>query len=119
MPSIPQPAALQDILFHELHHRFYNSLQLVSSAVGILASNHGPDEVRVLRDRIATLGGLHRTLAKPLADLDEMRDGFQGLCNSLTEGFAQGTVSLNLEAMTFPDDPMSAAERSTASSTRR
>ena len=108
MPSIPQPAfALQDILFHEMHHRFYNSLQLVSCAVGILAADHGrPDEIRVLRDRIATLGGLHRTLAKPLADLDEMRVAFEDLCTSLTLGFARGTVTLSVDVAIFPQDPL-------------
>lgn len=108
MPSIPHPVtALQDLMFHELHHRFYNSLQLVSSAVGILASDVcGPNDIRLLRDRIATLGGIHRTLARPLADLGQMRDSFEGLCVSLTEGFAHGTVTLSLDVMVFPQDPM-------------
>jgi two-component sensor histidine kinase len=108
MPSTLHPGtALQDILFHELHHRFYNSLQLVSAEVGILASaQRRPDEIRALRDRIALLGGLHRTLARPLADLAEMRNAFAGLCTTLTRGFARGTVTLSVDAMIFPEDPM-------------
>lgn len=107
MPNIPDSdSRLQDILFHELHHRFYNSLQVVSAAVGLLADHRHPEEIALLRDRIGTLGALHRTLARPLVDLADMRAAFEELCTSLTRGFARGKVTLRLERMTFPRDPM-------------
>lgn len=108
MNSTPNTGSrFQEILFHELHHRFYNSLQLVSAAVGSLtADEHRLHDVTVLRDRIATLGSLHRALARPLADLADMRLVFEEVCDSLTCGFDHGQVLLCLDTMTFPQDPM-------------
>ncbi len=108
MQSIPNcDSRLQEVMFHELHHRFYNSLQIVSAAVGSLASDRrGPHDLAQLSDRIATLGELHRTLARPLADLADMLAAFSEVCSSLIRGFARGQVTLCLKTMTFPSDPM-------------
>jgi two-component sensor histidine kinase len=100
-------SCLQEVLFHELHHRFYNSLQLVSSMLGTLASDHKqPEEIRLLQDRIGMLGGLHRTLSKPLVDVPDMQAAFTTLCASLTHGFARDDVTLNVEAAVLPNDPL-------------
>jgi len=105
--SSPSGSGLQEILFHELHHRFYNSLQLLSANLGQLARDHPrPDEVRRLRDRIGVLGGLHRTLAEPLAQATDLQSTLQALCASVADGFDCGSVVLEVEGDCLPRDPM-------------
>lgn len=100
-------AQFQEVLFYELHHRFYNSLQLISTALGYLAVGHRrPDEVIQLQDRIGLLGGLHRTLSKPLAHLDDMQATLGHLCRSLVEGYGRGAVTLEISGANLPHDPM-------------
>jgi len=97
----------QEILFHELHHRFYNSLQLLSATLGILAREHRhPEEVRRVQERIAMLGGLHRTLSQPLADTSRLSDTLRDLCTGLADGFGRGEVILDVEGPAFLDDLM-------------
>lgn len=107
MQNSPFGSGLQEILFHELHHRFYNSLQLLSANLGQLARDHPrPDDVRRLRDRIGVLGGLHRTLAEPLVQATDLKSTLQALCASVADGFDCGSVVLEVEGACLPRDPM-------------
>jgi two-component sensor histidine kinase len=97
----------QEILFTELHHRFYNSLQLLSATLGMLAAEHRrPEEVRRVQDRIAMLGDLHRTLSRPLANRSELHATLVDVCMNLASGFGRGSVTLDIDRSAFPDDPM-------------
>jgi len=108
VPSMPDPGSrLQEILFHELHHRFYNSLQLLSSMTGRLGrGQHGAADIFLLQDRISLLGALHRSLSQPFTSDTDMPALLHDLCTGLIKGFGRADVELRIERAMLPSDPI-------------
>jgi two-component sensor histidine kinase len=67
MPNPAQaPAAERELLLHEVSHRVGNSLQLISSLLGIQESASTTEEARMAlqqaRQRVMAIAQLHRQL---------------------------------------------------------
>jgi two-component sensor histidine kinase len=81
-----KPADLEDILLREMHHRFCNSLQLISvMAATMLRASPGTDirdGLERIQDRIGVLAQLHRLLAEPLRE-GELGPACEALCANL------------------------------------
>jgi two-component sensor histidine kinase len=101
MNTAPLPLAdPEDILISEMHHRFYNSMQVLASIAGRLARKESTIETQRLiaheiQERIAALGHWHRLLATSPAG--QFRDTCTELWNTLRVSFARPEAALTLE----------------------
>jgi two-component sensor histidine kinase len=106
--SSPQGVDMHEVLLIELHHRFYNSLQVISSLAsrltrGEMSSDMSRAAASQLQDRIFVLGKLHRLLAQPHGN--NLKRSCEQLCRTLASAYDRDDVNLRLS---LPTDPMSA-----------
>ena len=81
---------VEEVLLTELHHRFYNSLQVISSlAGGLTRADLQPADQRLaaveLQQRVAVIAGLHRFLAQPQPGT--LKAVCDDLCQTLASAF--------------------------------
>lgn len=99
--------ARQDALLREVNHRVANSLQLVSSLVGLQASaTQEPDAKAALRDtqsRIAAIMQIHRRLytSQDVQRVD-MRDYLEGLVSELSKSLPDSAAERPIRLRTDP-----------------
>ncbi len=101
---------MHQVLFAELHHRFYNSLQVISSlAGGMMRADVTPDACRRaaedLQRRVAVLGQLHRMLSEPHGVAIER--SCRSLCQILAAAFDREDTKFR---MAFESRPMECDE---------
>lgn len=99
--------AVQEVLFRELHHRFYNSLQAISFMAGTAArSGAAPEMLQALQDRIGAFARIHRLLSEPVETDGSLAPACETLCADLLRAFdrEQSRVEIRMEA--FCGDPM-------------
>jgi two-component sensor histidine kinase len=95
------PAAFQDVLLLELHHRFYNSLQILSAMTrGLVRSqvDSAPlhADAQRIQDRIAMLADLHRLLADPLRCSASLPAVCRDICERLQATFDRPDMRVTL-----------------------
>ena len=106
-----QGIGVQEVVLTELHHRFYNSLQVISSlAGGLMRSDLQPADQRraaaELQQRVAVIGGLHRLLAQPQGgDLKPVCDD---LCRTLASAFAREDARISVSVRCTATDASTA-----------
>lgn len=94
---------LQEILFREIHHRFFNSLQILSAMLGRLMLLEGAGEtVTMVRDHIAILADMHRSLSQPGGGAEHL----QRLLHRLPEAFNRSDVVMLVNWADPVDDPI-------------
>lgn len=98
---------LHEVLLIELHHRFYNSLQVISSlAGGLIRENASGSTSRrtalELQNRIAVIARLHRLLAEPQSE--DLNQSCETLCRTLASAYDRCDLALQLS---LPAVPMS------------
>lgn len=94
---------LQEILFREIHHRFFNSLQILSSMLGRLLLLDGAGEtVTSVRDHIAILADIHRTLAQPTGSAEHL----DRLLHRLPDAFNRQDVVMTVDWPDLVTDPL-------------
>lgn len=89
----------EEVLLTELHHRFYNSLQVISSLAGRLMRIDLPpaDRQQVaaeLQERVATVGGLHRLLGRPQGG--DLAPVCVELCRALASAYSREDARIDL-----------------------
>lgn len=109
MPPIrTDETQLHEVLITELHHRFYNSLQVLSSMANSLTRENLPTDairqtVTSLQRRIDIIGNLHRLLAEQHgADLGH---SCASLCRTLAAAFDREDACLRLSVPPGTVDP--------------
>lgn len=97
-------ADMHEVLLIELHHRFYNSLQVISSLAGRLTRGETSDVSKLaaaeLQDRIGVLADLHRLLAEPHGD--DLDVSCERLCRTLASAYDRRDVNLKMSLQTAP-----------------
>lgn len=109
-PSPTVGTDMHQVLIAELHHRFYNSLQVISSlAGGMMRVDFTPDACRRaaedIQGRVAVLAQLHRMLSKPHGAAIER--SCRSLCRILATAFAREDTKFG---MTFEPRQMEPGE---------
>lgn len=100
---------LNEVLIIEAHHRFYNSLQVITALANRLTRVGLPSEVQRLTaaeivDRVGVLGDVHRLLARP--HQSDLPTACETLCNTLASAYDRGDVKLHLTIPPFPMNPI-------------
>lgn len=100
---------LNEVLIIEAHHRFFNSLQVITALANRLTRVGLPSEVLRLTaaeivNRVSVLGEVHRLLARPHG-LD-LPTACETLCTTLASAYDRSDVKLHLS---IPPLPMSAS----------
>lgn len=100
-------ADMNEVLLTELHHRFYNSLQVISSLAGGLArdgmcASNQRRAVDRLQSRIAVLGRLHRLLSEPHGT--DLGRSCEVLCRTLASAFDREDALMRVVAPVGPVD---------------
>ena len=105
-------AELEDILLREMHHRFYNSLQVISSMASRMLRELPLGPIRVgiedIQDRISILAQLHRLLAEPLVREGGLGLACEELCANLLLAFGRNDARLTFAVDRHPTPPMQA-----------
>lgn len=90
------------VMFSELQHRVSNNLQLVSSLLTLQQSKvRDPEALRAMEDarqRVATLGRLHRALHDPERQKVDIGGYLRDLCRDVIETSGAAQVSCAVEA---------------------
>jgi two-component sensor histidine kinase len=99
--------AVQEVLFRELHHRFYNSLQAISFMAGTAArSGPTPEMLRALQDRIAAFARIHRLLSEPVETNGQLAPACEELCTNLLQAFDRAETRVEIRMEPFRGDSM-------------
>lgn len=102
-------SGIQDALFHEIHHRFYNSLQLISASARQLSDCEiVPASLLDLQDRIAMLADLHRLLSDPVSYDRCTAATLADICDSLARMFGRDDTIFVIDLQALPAEPIAA-----------
>ena len=90
---------LDDLVQRELNHRFYNSLQLVSSTLDGLArcsasADRIPQMLRRVQSRVLMLAEMHQLLSASYSDTDDLASTCGTLCDLLAGAYGVPRVQL-------------------------
>jgi signal transduction histidine kinase len=93
------PGPLDELVQRELNHRFYNSLQLISSTLDSLARypaspDRGPQMLRRLQSRVLMLAKMHQLLSASYSDTDDLASTCGTLCELLAGAYGVPRVQL-------------------------
>jgi two-component sensor histidine kinase len=99
--------ALREMLFRELHHRFYNSLQAISVMAGTtIRRGATPEMLRALQDRIGALARIQRLLAEPVEANVSLAPACEALCADLLRAFDREDSLVEVRMDAFGGDPI-------------
>ena len=92
----------QTILLEEMSHRFFNSLHLAFSMIGMLGRETSPGDGRgalasELQQRIAILERLHRRLGMPVKEDVDLPLTCEELCLDLVTAFGRADTALSFD----------------------
>jgi two-component sensor histidine kinase len=112
MATHDKPAELEDILLREMHHRFYNSLQVISSMASKVLRElaGGPifGGLEEIQNRISILARFHRLLAEPLVHEGGLGVACEELCANLLHAFDRSDARFTFAIDGHPTSPMQA-----------
>lgn len=99
--------ALREMLLRDIHHRFANSLQAISSTVGAtLRSGSGMDAIEKIQDGISAQARIHRLLAYA-ADADvPLGPVCEALAANLLLAYGREDAVVHVRMDRFSGDPM-------------